>query len=75
MVPVKRNGVMNRIGGATVGTGVTVVLVAIITGFNTGLDMTVAASGCGAIVETGVGLGLVGVITILNASLDMPVTA
>ena len=53
---------------------IAIVQIAIITGFNTGLHVPVAARRCGTIREAGVGLKVVGIVAIIDISVITVIT-
>ena len=72
--PVVDAGIETNVGQRTiVAAVVVVVLIAIIAGFDTCLDMPITARGCRAIIETGIGLRLVGIIAGFDARLNMTI--
>jgi len=62
-------------GGAVVFATITVVPVSIVTGFNTGSDLTVAATSRNAVIETGVRLHRVGIVAGFDTSLHVTIAA
>ena len=58
---------------AVVAAGIVIVFVLVVTIFDAGLDVPIAATGLGAIVEAGVRLNVVAIIALVDFCLDMPI--